>query len=78
MNHVRKWLRDEPIAARVGPAVVLLAGYLLARGVIDTDTADLVVALVGLVAGSGAVVGARALVTPLSKLLRRPEDHTEG
>jgi hypothetical protein len=78
VNQIRKWLRDEPIATRVGPAVVLVAGYLLARGVIDADTADLIVALVALVAGGGAVLGARALVSPLSKLLRGPDDRPEG
>lgn len=77
MNRLRTLFREEPIATRVGPAVVLIAGYLLTRGVIDSDTADLITALVALIAGGGAVVGARALVFPMAKLLRRPGDRPE-
>ncbi|RBO87016.1 hypothetical protein [Nocardia puris] len=64
MNRLRQLLADEPLLTRVGPAVALLVAYLLARGVIDSSTADLVVGIVGVLVGGGVMASARSKVTP--------------
>uniref|UniRef100_UPI003F499019 hypothetical protein n=1 Tax=Nocardia suismassiliense TaxID=2077092 RepID=UPI003F499019 len=65
------WLRDlldgEPVATRIGPAGVLIVGYLVTRGVLDGDTAQLIAALVAILLGGGTIAAARALVTPVPK-----------
>jgi hypothetical protein len=57
-------LDSEPVLTRVGPVVGAIVVYLVAKGLIDQDTANLFVGLAVAVVGSGAAFGARALVTP--------------
>lgn len=68
MDRILSWVDAEPVLTRVGPVVLAVVAYLVARGLIDQDTADLFVALAGAVVGGGAVVGTRAAVTPTVKL----------
>lgn len=67
-NWITALLGNEPLVAAVGPVVILVAGYLLARGWLDSDTAQLIIGVVTAIGGGGAVLGARALVTPTAKL----------
>lgn len=64
MTRLRRWWDEEPVATRIGPALVALAVYLAAREQIDSDTLDLIVALVTILGGGGAVAAARAKVAP--------------
>ena len=64
MNRIMELLASEPILTRVGPVVGAIAIYLVARGVIDKDTANLFVALAVAVLGGGAAYGARAASSP--------------
>jgi len=68
MDVVKTWLDEEPLLTRVGPVALALVAYLLAKGFVDKDTADLVFAIVGAIAGTGGLLAARGLVTPLVKL----------
>lgn len=68
MNKILSWINSEPVITRVGPAVLLIVGFLVARGIIDHSTYDMVLGVVGLLLGGGGVIGARAAVTPLAKL----------
>lgn len=68
MSNVVSWIESEPVLTRVGPAVLLIVGFLVARGVIDRDTYDMVLGVVGLILGGGGLAGARAAVTPTAKL----------
>lgn len=61
LNRIR---RNEPIRVRLYSAVVLITGYLVARGVIDQVDATFVGALALIVLG---VETARARVTPTEK-----------
>ncbi|WP_342800963.1 hypothetical protein [Nocardia sp. No.11] len=54
----------EPVAVRLAPVLIAVVGYLVARGWIDNQLAELLVALVVAVLGGGAIVGARARVDP--------------
>ncbi|MBF6363220.1 hypothetical protein IU447_24190 [Nocardia farcinica] len=84
MTALKKWWNDEPVATRVGPLIVLIAGYLVYRGVIDETTQELIIGIAAILLGGGAVAVARAKVSPLAKLtdaaldLIRPDkgDHT--
>lgn len=67
-NSIMSLLDSEPVLTRVGPIVLAVVLYLVAKGILDQDTADLFVAVAGAVVGGGAVVGARAAVTPAAKL----------
>ncbi|WP_280410678.1 hypothetical protein [Nocardia asiatica] len=67
-NWIKAQLKGEPLATRVGPALLLIVGYLVTRGVIDDDLGQLIAAVVTLLLGGGALAAARALVTPMSKL----------
>lgn len=62
MNKITTLLDSEPIITRVGPIVTAVVVYLVAKGLIDQDTANLLVALAVGVVGSGAMVSARARV----------------
>ncbi|MGY1945347.1 hypothetical protein [Nocardia asiatica] len=65
---VKRVLGDEPVIKTIGPAVVAIAAYLVTRGVIDSDTGQLIAAVIAALGGGGAIAMARAFVTPLSKL----------
>lgn len=60
------WIDSEPIRTRVYPVLVPLVGYLAARGVLDSDTASLVLALVAAVVGGVAIEAGRARVSPIT------------
>lgn len=64
MNEIREWLAREPLLARVGPIVLAVATYLLAKGMLDQETADLITAIVLAVGGGGALMLARERVSP--------------
>jgi len=68
MNALRKWWDEEPIATRVGPIVALVAGYLVYRGVIDTQTQELVVGIAAILFGGTAVAAARSKVFAEARL----------
>jgi hypothetical protein len=72
-NKVSILMDVEPILTRIGPVVVVLVGYLLARGIVDRDTYDLVVALAGVLIGGGAITTARSASVPLASL-HKPDD----
>lgn len=61
-NSITSLLDSEPVLTRVGPVVLAIVGYLVAKGMVDEDTANLIVALAVAVVGSGAMVSARARV----------------
>ncbi|WP_327100076.1 hypothetical protein OIE68_15630 [Nocardia vinacea] len=65
VDSIRIWLAGEPLAARVGPALLLIVGYLVTRGVVDNDLGQLIAAVVTVLLGGGAVAATRALVTPV-------------
>ncbi|MGY2019408.1 hypothetical protein [Nocardia gipuzkoensis] len=65
---IKAQLKGEPLATRVGPALLLIVGYLVTRGVIDGDLGQLIAAVVTVLVGGSALAAARALVTPMSKL----------
>lgn len=67
-NWIATLLGDEPVIASIGPVIILVAGYLFARGWLDSDTAQLIIGVVTAIGGGGAVLGARTLVTPTAKL----------
>ena len=54
----------EPVAVRLLPVLLAIVAYLVARGTIDDQFGELLVALAVAVLGGGAVVGARARVDP--------------
>lgn len=78
MNALKRWWNEEPIATRIGPVVVLIAGYLVTKGVIDEVTEELVIGIVGFLFGGGALLAARAKVSPLSKLIAAASDALRG
>lgn len=59
---------DEPLRNRLRPIIALVAAYLVSKGFISEEVADVVTGLVLLVLGYGAVEWARKLVMPLSKV----------
>jgi hypothetical protein len=65
---IKRLLGDEPVVKTLGPAVVAIAAYLVTRGVIDSDTGQLIAAIIAALGGGGAIAIARAMVTPMSKL----------
>lgn len=66
MNEIRAWLAREPLLTRVGPVVLAVSAYLLAKGTLDQETADLITAVVLAFGGGGALMFARAQVRPES------------
>jgi hypothetical protein len=68
VDWIKAQLQGEPLASRVGPALLLVVGYLVTRGVIDNDLGQLIAAVVTILIGGSALAAARALVTPMSKL----------
>lgn len=73
MNKILAWMDSEPVVTRIGPLVAFIVAFLLARGAINHDTYDFVLAVVSLLLGSGGIVGARAAVTPTIKLPKKPQ-----
>lgn len=68
VDWINAQLKGEPLATRIGPALLLVVGYLVTRGVIDDDLGQLIAAVVTVLVGGTALAAARALVTPMSKL----------
>ncbi len=68
MNALKRWWNEEPIATRVGPIVVLVAGYLVYRGVIDAQTQELIVGIAAVLFGGTAVAAARSKVFATANL----------
>jgi hypothetical protein len=68
VDWIKAQLKGEPLATRVGPALLLIVGYLVTRGVLDEDLGQLIAAVVTVLIGGTALAAARALVTPMSKL----------
>lgn len=64
MEKIQNLLKSEPLRARLYAIIVVIAGYLLARGYIAATDADFIGALAVLVLG---VESARARVTPDAK-----------
>lgn len=58
----------EPLRLAVYPVLVLVAGILVTRGVLDSDAANLVIAAVALLLGIPATEVARAKVTPQAQV----------
>jgi hypothetical protein len=59
------WLDTEPVRTRLYPVISLVVGYLVTRGAVDSNTADLVIGLVSALLGVGATEAARARVSPV-------------
>lgn len=78
MTALKKWWNEEPIATRIGPVVVLLVGYLVTKGVIDEATQELVIGIAAALLGGGALLAARAKVSPLAKLIVAASDMLRG
>ncbi|MEV0367500.1 hypothetical protein [Nocardia fusca] len=78
MNALKKWWNEEPVAVRVGPIVVLVAGYLVYKGIIDATTEELIIGVAAALLGGGALVSARASVSPLAKLTGAALDLIRG
>lgn len=74
MNFLKKLRSNEPVRLYVYPALVVLVGLLVTRGVIDAELADLVTGAVALVLGIGAAEAARAKVTPAGKVAEAVTD----
>lgn len=64
LNRLVELAAREPVAVRLVPALLAIVGYLVARGTIDNQFGELLVALIVAVLGGGAIVGARARVDP--------------
>lgn len=68
---MKDWIKqlfgDEPVITRIGPVIALLATYLVARGLLDSDTGQLIVGIIGAIGGSGLLVSARSAVYAESK-----------
>lgn len=63
------WVRaNEPVRLLVYPVLVALVGYLVVRGTIDADMAQIVTAAIALVLGVPFAEAARARVTPNTKV----------
>lgn len=65
MESIIQKLKDEPIRLRIYSLVLLVATYLVARGVISLDDMEFIIGIAGIVL---AVETSRAKVKPLSKL----------
>lgn len=78
MDKILAWMDSEPVITRIGPLVTLVVAYLLARGAIDRNTYDFVLAVASLLLGVGGIAGARAAVTPTMKLQPKQPDAPSG
>lgn len=67
MKVLTKLRSSEPVRLYVFPLLVVLVGTLVTKGVLDGDTATLVIGLVTAVLGLGAQEVARAKVTPAGR-----------
>ncbi|MGW4090031.1 hypothetical protein [Nocardia sp. NPDC004750] len=66
MSKILSTLRTEPVRAILYPLLVILAGVLVTRGVVDEFSADTIIGIVGAILGVPAAEIARAKVTPVS------------
>ena len=64
INTIVSTLRTEPVRAILYPLLGILAGVLVARGIVDQFSADTVIGIVGAILGVPAAEIARAKVTP--------------
>lgn len=60
------WER-EPVRAAIYPIILLIVGFLTARGVVDGETGAFILALAALILGAVGVEVARSKVTPDDK-----------
>lgn len=63
-DYLRGLRGNEPVRMILWPALIALIGWLVARGTIDTDAADLITAVALLILGPVGIEVARAQVTP--------------
>lgn len=57
-------LDSEPVRTKVYPLLVLIVGYLLVKGWVDSETSDFVLAALATLFGTVGVEKARASVKP--------------
>ncbi|MGZ0151867.1 phage holin [Kribbella sp. WER1] len=67
-------LRDEPVRVRLYAVVVLVAGYLLARGYVDATDYQFILSLVAAVLG---VEAARSKVSPAINDKAQEDEHAD-
>lgn len=60
------WKR-EPVRTAVYPTIVIVAAFLVQRGIIDADTQAFVLALATLIVGALGAEVARSKVSPVDK-----------
>lgn len=60
------WKR-EPVRTAVYPTIVIVAAFLVQRGIIDADTQAFVLALATLIVGALGAEVARSKVSPVGK-----------
>lgn len=58
-------LRSEPVRMLLHPLILALVAYLVTKGILDSNTSQIVLAVVAAVLGIPAVEAARARVTPV-------------
>lgn len=61
-------IRTEPVRAAVYPPLVLLVGFLVVHGRLDSDVANIALGAIPLLIGVPAAEAARAKVTPTVKI----------
>ena len=66
IGRLAEFVEREPVAARLGPVLLAIVGYLVTRGTIDNQLGELLVAIVVALFGGGALAAARARVTPVA------------
>lgn len=64
IDYLRGLRGNEPVRLILWPALIALVGWLVARGTIDTNAADLITALAMLILGGSGIEAARLQVTP--------------
>jgi hypothetical protein len=67
MSKLLSTLRAEPIRAILYPLLAILVGVLVARGLVDQFSADIIIGIVGAVLGVPAAEAARAKVSPVAR-----------
>lgn len=67
LDSVNRLVTNEPLLTRVGPVLLAVVAYLATKAYIDTDTANLITAVLAALIGGTGLVTARALVTPDAK-----------
>ena len=59
--------KREPVRAAMYPTIVIVAAFLVQRGIIDADTQAFVLALATLIVGALGAEVARSQVSPVGK-----------